>query len=413
MNHLGQRNVRHRCFTTGDLLFFFFFLPSPRLTHSLLSLLPLHTASTKWAIAERNLSIGQIFVGLIILLLSTKYLYQFTETTGLFLGALLIASGVFGYLGSTRRSANLVNLQLVLSIVGILLAFQFVGEVVRDAQVDCALAELHQRGRATDRALDATRDAEAMHAVYDRLNELEDTLTLVQQGAGTSADLKKEQQQLRFTDLNYIRAKVDMVRRHAEDVLASVLKNDSINAATISQMSEEEKAGLRRRLDTADRVMDRIQRAHGNGEEAADVLAFDEYREILAALTDIGVVPDKAAHPELIQAMRELPNMQAAMQRQRADSYQSLMVGSAGAEMQRQQETRRVKREKFEATFKAQLDNRQAGGKDYVADLPEHCVKETAGEKVVVVSGVMIIVLQLASAYISLSLSFRLPQKAE
>lgn len=364
--------------------------------------------------AERNLSLGQIAVGFIVLLLSSRYLYQFTETTGLFLGALLMASGALGYLGGVKRSANLINLQLVLSIVGILLAFQFVGEVVRDAQVDCALAELHHRGRATERAVEATRNVEAMQAVYQRLNELEDQLTMAQQGGGTANDLKREQQQLRFTDINYIRAKVDMVRRHAEEVLASVLKNDAINAASIAQMSEDEKAMLRKRLDTADKVMERITRAHGGAENAeSGDLTFNEYREILAALTDVTVVPDKAAHPELMQAMRELPNMQAAMQRQRADAYHTLMVGNAGAELQRQQEKRRMKREKFDSIFQSQLERQENKGKDYVADLPEHCVKETAGEKVVVFSGIVIILVLLASAYTSLSLSFRLPSKAE
>ena len=325
-----------------------------------------------------------------------------------------MASGALGYLGGTKRSSNLINLQLVLSIVGILLAFQFVGEVVRDAQVDCALAELHHRGRATERAVENARNVEAMQAVYQRLNELEDQLTMAQQGGGSANDLKREQQQLRFTDINYIRAKVDMVRRHAEEVLASVLKNDSINAATISAMSEEEKALLRKRLDTADRVMERITKAHGGTEGPDhDNLSFDEYRDVLAALTDAAVVPDKAAHPELMQAMRELPNMQAAMQRQRADAYHTLMVGNAGAELQRQAEKRRVKREKFESIFQTQLERQENKGKDYVADLPEHCVKETAGERVVVFSGIVIILLMLASAYISLSLSLRLPSKGE
>lgn len=381
----------------------------------------------KWAAAERNVSIGQVIVGLITLLLSTRYLYQFTETTGLFLGFLLIVCGAIGYLGGTKRSANLINLQLVISIVGILLAFQFVGEVVRDAQVDCALAELHHRGKVTEGLVQATRNAEAMHAVYDRLNELEDTLTMVQQGSGAVAELKREQQQLKFTDLNYIRAKVEMVRRHAEEVLASVLKNDSINAETISKMSEEDKASLRKRLDTADRVMDRITKAHSGGlnggspgtQGTADHggvnehLSYEEYRDILNALTDLNVVPDKAQHPELIQAMRELPNMQAAMQRRKANSYDTLMVGSAGMALSRKQEQKKAKREKFDAIFENQLDKKQAAGKDYIADLPEHCVKETVAEKIVVFSGIVIILVQLASAYISLSLSFRLPSKTE
>jgi hypothetical protein len=92
---------------------------------------------------------------------------QFTETTGIILGLLLMVSGLIGYLGGMKRN-------------GILLAFQFIGEAVRDTQVDCALAELYHRGKATEKALDAARQTEAMSALYSRLNELEDSLTMVQ-----------------------------------------------------------------------------------------------------------------------------------------------------------------------------------------------------------------------------------------
>jgi hypothetical protein len=348
-------------------------------------------------------------VGLLVLILSLKYLYQFTETTGLFLGGLLIASGALGYAGGARKSSNLINLQLVASIIGVMLAFQFVGEVVRDAQVDCALAELYQRGKATERAVDEARQNEVMHAVFSRLNELEDSLSEAQSGASHHAELRREQQALRNTDLNYIRAKVDMVKRHAEEVLASVLKNEAINADTVAVMSEEEKASLRRRLDTADKVIERVSKAHGGEGD----LTYEEYREVLAALTDAATVPDKAAHPELQQALKELPNMQAALQRKKADTYETLLVGAPGARVQRLQEQRRVRRDAWSEQFESQLKKQQARGGDYVADLPEHCVKETKGEKVVVVAGILMIALQLAVAYISLSLSFRLPAKGD
>lgn len=140
--------------------------------------------------------------------LSIRYLYQFTELTGQLLGGIAIASGTLGYVGSARKSANIVNAQLIASFVGILLAFQFVGEVSRDRQVDCALAELYHRGKATERAVASARQAEAMHSVFGRLSEMEDMLTLVQQGAAHNVQLKQEQQALKWTDLNYIKAKV-------------------------------------------------------------------------------------------------------------------------------------------------------------------------------------------------------------
>lgn len=81
-------------------------------------------------------------------------------------------------------------------------------QTVRDAQVDCALAELYHRGVALDRRVASLAQKEAMHAVYARLGELEDQLGWVQHGAAKAAELKQGQEQLRMTDLTYIRWEV-------------------------------------------------------------------------------------------------------------------------------------------------------------------------------------------------------------
>ena len=53
-------------------------------------------------------------------------------------------------------------------------------QVVRDTQIDCALAELYHQGKATSQLVNNARQAEAMQAVFTRLNEMEDMLTLAQ-----------------------------------------------------------------------------------------------------------------------------------------------------------------------------------------------------------------------------------------
>jgi len=114
-------------------------------------------ATKQWTSISKKISIAEFIVGILLIIISFKYLYQFTETTGIFLSLLLTGSGLVGYIGGRRRSANLINLQLIASVVGMLLAFQFLGEVIRDAQVDCALAELYQRGRQTEARVDAVK----------------------------------------------------------------------------------------------------------------------------------------------------------------------------------------------------------------------------------------------------------------
>lgn len=45
------------------------------------------------------------------------------------LGGLLVLAGISGVLGASKRSANFLNISVVVCIIGLLLAFQFVGEV--------------------------------------------------------------------------------------------------------------------------------------------------------------------------------------------------------------------------------------------------------------------------------------------
>jgi hypothetical protein len=175
-------------------------------------------------------------------------------------------------------------------------------------------------------------------------------------------------------------------------------------------MSEEDKAALRKRLETADAVLDRIQKSHA---DPSAELSFEEYDQILRALTDPGVAPDKAVDTELTQARKELPNMRAAMDRKKSNNYEKLMVGDAGAAVTRAAAQRAKRREDWSKRFQAQLARSQGKGRDYVADLPEHCVKESAGERAVVWAGTACVIVQLISAYVALSLSFRLPMKGE
>lgn len=106
---------------------------------------------------------------------------QYSSLTGKALGAALLVAGVLGWLGGRTKSANATNLQLILSVVGIMLALQYVGEVVKDTNMDCALAELYYQNVGTRKELAALKNAGTINAVFNRLNELEDMLTLAQQ----------------------------------------------------------------------------------------------------------------------------------------------------------------------------------------------------------------------------------------
>ncbi|KAK9819842.1 hypothetical protein WJX72_003138 [[Myrmecia] bisecta] len=97
-----------------------------------------------------------------------------------------------------------------------MLAFQFVGEVGRETQVDCALAELYLSGQATQKLLENAQAAEIFNSIYMRMNEMEDMLSMAQHGAITHLKLSAEQEALKQNDHAYIRAKLELLRAHAE-----------------------------------------------------------------------------------------------------------------------------------------------------------------------------------------------------
>lgn len=180
---------------------------------------------------------AQAGLGLVIMLLSWLFFYEFTEATGLLLGGTMLGAGAVGWLGGKARSANLSNLHLLATLVALLLSFDFLGQVVREVHVDCGLAQLFLQGRALEERVAALRQTETMHTVYARLNEMEDMLTLVQEGAAKTVELRGEQERLRHTDAAYIGAKLDLLRRHAQSALDGILTNPHLNE-TVVKVSE-------------------------------------------------------------------------------------------------------------------------------------------------------------------------------
>lgn len=242
-------------------------------------------------------------------------------------------------------------------------------------------------------------------------------------------------------------------------------------------------------------VLERITKHH---ESVGGQISYEEYQELLAALTDASTVQEEiatraelrqvqaqlATHPLLrhtlqepgpvmpdftspwfglcqnMQAQQELPNAKAALERSAANIYHNLQVGTAPQQLAQLSNLRRERREQFNREFERvrilyghrgtcagigqpcrpstcsavrpwlvpaglptdhamlplphlqHLAQQNERGADYVLDLPAHCLSETAGERLLVGAGIVAILLQLASAYTALSLSFRLPTKS-
>lgn len=150
-------------------------------------------------------------------------------------------------------------------------------------------------------------------------------------------------------------------------------------------------------------------------EDGQDI-TFEEYNELLSALTDASVFADKHGDGDLVQARAELPNMAGALKRRRDDEYHNLLPGSAHKDLERINARRARSRAEWERQLTQILDAQAragAGGADMGTQLAEHCVRESRGHAITMAAGLLAVAVQLASAYVALSLSMRLPLKGD
>lgn len=375
--------------------------PSHPFTHS--------PAQQRWASAGQVIAACQAVAGITIFFLSWAFFYEFTEATGLLLGACMVAAGAVGWAGGRARSGNLANLHVLATLLALLLSFNFIGQVVREVHVDCGLAELYLKNKALETRISELRHTEAMHSVYARMSELEDMLEMAQRGAVKSIELKAEQDKLRHLDASYIASRLAMLRAHAQEAMDGILQNPALNATVVNGLSQADKDYLRKRLDAADKVIERVRQHH---EEDGKGISLEEYQELLGVLTDATVFSDKREHPDLVAATSELPNMGAAMRRQQEDRYQDYLPGSAHHEIQSIERQRTQRRLAWEERVRT-LMSAQGVGLDAGTELAKHCVKEARGHSVTLFFGLVAIALQLCSAYTSLCLGMRLSVKGE
>lgn len=358
------------------------------------------------------MSLAQSGIGVLILGLSWAYFYEFTAATGMLLGGAMLAAGGVGWAGGRARSANLTNAHLLACLLALLLSFNFIGQVVREVHVDCGLAQLFMQARSLDGRVAALQADEAMHTVYSRLNEMEDMLSLVQEGTLKRLELKGEQDKLRHVDSQYVAAKLELIRSHAQAAIDGIVSNPNLNETVVRGLSAEDKAFLKARLDAADAALETVRRHH-----TADggAITAEEYGSILNALTDGFAFADKTADPELAKAKEELPHMAAALGRQLEDSYHTLLPGSAHRDLERIDSQRARRRTEWERRLTQVLEAQavsRAGG-DAGAALAEHCVRESRGHGITLAAGMAAVLTQLVSAYVALSLGMRLPVKGE
>ncbi|CAK0764240.1 hypothetical protein CVIRNUC_003138 [Coccomyxa viridis] len=377
--------------------------------------------SKKWQNASKLVSVVLVIAGAGLAFIALVGGNGGPRWSGLVLGGLLGLGGVSGFLGASNRSANLLNISVVVCIMGLLLSFQFIGEVGRETEVDCALAELYVRTMATDRLVKDTAQAEIFNSIFSRMNEMEDMMDIVQSGAVHAIDLRAKQEELRETDQSYIQAKLAQLHRHAEVMLESVLNNPNITEESIKTMAQHDREALQNRIAMADEALTKIKAKH---EDANFTLTMPEYEEILEALmgSHFQNVPAHLSHSNhdelghiLLGAKNELPNMQGALERSHDNQYHLYNVDGFANHITEGAKLREEKQKEWEQRFAQALQRRESSHSDtsWLQSMPKHCVQENAAKGILIGSGLACAGVQMAAVYITLSLLLRIPIKGD
>ncbi|DBA91905.1 hypothetical protein WJX79_009655 [Trebouxia sp. C0005] len=376
----------------------------------------------RWQAAAFQLGAIMTVVGLLVMLITAYKTFGAAELLGQILGALLLGSGLFAAAGSKKRNSNCVTASLTISLLSMLLAFEFITEVSREAGVDCALAELYTKSLATESTIKEQKHAEVLFKLYVRMNEMEEMMSGVETGAIKSIQLSQAQEQLKRSDQDYVQSKMRHLKQHAEGLLDSILNHPNLTEPQIYQMDAAQKEELRRRVQIADDVIDGvINKLWDTNYDGAKI--YQDYEKGLQELLSVITASSPGEHfqlpqqdsSQLAQTANELQRMKQALTRSAAGEYHKLDPLGHGRELQTLQDQRARKREDFSNQFLSLLHQHEmvkhSGA--FLADLPEHCVVENRNERMLVSLGLTAMLLELAATYCTLSFVMCMPRKHE
>eukprot|EP00803_Ostreobium_quekettii_P008922 evm.model.scf_865.3 EVM.evm.TU.scf_865.3 scf_865:18339-27338(-) len=360
--------------------------------------------------------VGGVFLGL----LSSVYLFDYMMTTGMIIGALLFVIGAIGFLGSMKMNKDFLNFHIVGAILTIMLSFQFTGQVWREVEVDCALAELYLKSNAVEEITRKTAQNEMFDTIYNRINQMEDMLVMVHDGVKKSTALLSDGNPLAdiADDRDFFHSKLDVLHRHASEMLQEIMENPNITKESVAQWKPEHKIALEQKLASAEKVLGRIN--EHRSDEAGRGINATEYEELLHAVTAAFLTPSEPNNPtekdtsELAEAHDDLEETQDSITRLQSAVKNLDELTEDNEQVSKQLKERRAhwNTEYIKILQRSRQSQRNAHV-NTLENMPEHCIKENTGIEYMGFAGLAVAVAQLVSIYFTLCLQFRIPLKME
>eukprot|EP00803_Ostreobium_quekettii_P005185 evm.model.scf_1011EXC.1 EVM.evm.TU.scf_1011EXC.1 scf_1011EXC:4302-10239(-) len=349
----------------------------------------------------------QMSGGLVIVICSTMFLFEHSKAAGQIIGALLMVVGSVGMYGSLKASREALNIHLMGVVLAMMLAFQFVGQVSREMDVDCAIAEIFVREKMTETIIRKQQGSTVLNAIYTRLDEMEDLMSMTEKGVVKNWEHYQEQMKLRNIDIQLLHERVATLHKHAETLLEATGSNE-LKGAKQKKMKKLE--------ETALKVQNRL-------ESTEDIeLSYKDYedmlRELMGAFEQLPLrhnAAAKSSRDDVRKEINDLGNIEEVWDRLEEDFYEGLKIGPVGEQLEAMEKERNEKRQKWSEKFDAAMVEHQTAGmvEPQLADYPEHCIVESSGSGAIDFVGFVVLMSQAASGFCALTTLFKLPIKID
>jgi len=361
----------------------------------------------------------QMVGGVFLAFLSTTHLFDYMMTTGVIIGGLLFIIGAIGLVGSFKQNKDFLNFHIVGAILTIMLSFQFTGQVWREVEVDCALAELYLKSNAVEEVTRKTAQNEMFDTIYNRINQMEDMLAMVHDGVKKSTALLGEGKPIAdiADDRDFFHSKLGVLHRHAADIRKEIMNNPNITQEKVEQWAPEHRNALDEKLLAAEKVLKRVDEHYSTEGKKIDAA---EYEELLHAVTAAFLTPTEPGvrmdrdTTELAEAHDDLPDTQSSIARLQSAIKNLDELSKENEQLSVQMKDRRAHwNTEYIKILQRSRQNQRTAHVNALENMPEHCIKEHTGLKYMGFGGLGVALSQLTSIYFTLCLQFRIPLKAE
>eukprot|EP00210_Caulerpa_lentillifera_P006349 g6065.t1 len=283
-----------------------------------------------------------------------------------------------------------------------MLTFEFTVQMGRDIEIHCTLAESYTRLSHLETTLTSMKNDELVSQLFSRLNEMDDMLDMVQSGSVEKLDAKWGDKNLLEQDTEFISAKLESLKNHAEKALDQIIsESNSRNQTTVNRKQnrkqKEIEAALLQRIEKMEELLDVIK----SKEDRNESMKYEEFEALFHAIAGIH------SNPEVMEKdWSELPLLKGALQRTESNTNKPTSNDDQTKALEKHREDQRAR---FESTFHSIMSenygsNARVFHNGLVAameDLPEHCLMESDHFDYFLYGGWLLIASQMAAAYIS------------